>query len=121
MMEEGFHKLLHAFMAENHYSQKEAAAALKVSRTTLCNWLNGATPNGRNMLETLNIMMGSFFGVFVGSVIANYREYRAFPELYEIRSAPWYCYGALTGFVVFAAVAVICVVIKLILRHKTKP
>lgn len=59
MMEEGFHKLLHAFMAENHYSQKEAAAALKVSRTTLCNWLNGATPNGRNMLETLNIMMGS--------------------------------------------------------------
>ncbi|MCR5091173.1 MAG: helix-turn-helix domain-containing protein [Bacilli bacterium] len=59
MMEEGFHKMLHAFMAEKHYSQKEAAAALGVSRTTLLNWLNGCTPNGKNMLGALNVMMVS--------------------------------------------------------------
>ena len=51
--------MLQAFIAENHYSQKEAAAALHVARTTLCNWLNGGTPNGKNMLETLNVMMVS--------------------------------------------------------------
>ena len=69
----------------------------------------------------LNILMGSFFGVFVGSTISNYREYRNFPELYEVRSAPWYCYGALDSFLLFAAVVIVCVVIKLIIRRKMKP
>ena len=68
----------------------------------------------------LNILMGSFFGVFVGSTIANYREYRAFPEIYAARSAPWYYYGALGSLILFAAVVVICVVIKLIIRKKGK-
>lgn len=43
--------------------------------------------------------MGSFFGVFIGNTIANYRDCRSFPEIYEMRSAPWYCYGALTSFI----------------------
>ncbi len=68
----------------------------------------------------LNVLMASFFGVFIGNTIYNYREYRNFPEIYEMRSAPWYCYGALPAFYLFIAVVVICVVIKLIIRHKMK-
>ena len=70
--------------------------------------------------QFLNILMASFFGVFIGSTIANYREYRTYPEIYEALSAPWYYRGALTGFILFIAVVVICIVIKLIIRKKMK-
>lgn len=70
----------------------------------------------RKIDTILNILMGLFFGVFIGNTIVNYREYRAFPEIYEMRSAPWYCYGALTSFILFMAVVVACVLIKIIIR-----
>ena len=66
----------------------------------------------------LNILMGSFFGVFVGNTMANYREYRAFPEIYEVRSAPWYTYGALQGLILFLAVAALCIIVKIMIRNK---
>ncbi len=68
----------------------------------------------------LNILMGSFFGVFVGSAISNYREYRVYPDIYAARSAPWYCYGALPAFILFVAVLVICVLIKRAIRKRAK-
>lgn len=68
----------------------------------------------------LNILMGSFFGVFVGNTIANYRHYHAFPEIYVGNSAPWYCFGALQSFMLFLVVVIICVVIKLVIRKKTR-
>lgn len=68
----------------------------------------------------LNILMASFFGAFVGNTISNYREYRNFPEIYEMRSDPWYYYGALPAFYLFFAVVVICMIIKLIIRYKHK-
>ena len=71
----------------------------------------------------LNILMGSFFGVFVGDLIANYRKYRQFHEIYDAtNSAPWY-YGSLTSLMLFIAIVVVCVVIKLIIHYihnKTK-
>ncbi len=68
----------------------------------------------------LNILMGSFFGVFVGRTISNYRSYQTHPETYVGNSAPWYCFGALQSLMLFLAVVVICVIIKLIIRHKIK-
>ncbi len=68
----------------------------------------------------LNILMGSFFGVFVGDLIANYRKYRQFHEIYDaINSAPWY-YRALPSLILFIAIVIVCVVIKLIIRNRTK-
>lgn len=64
----------------------------------------------------LNVLMGSFFGVFIGTTIMNYREYHHMSDIYEMRSAPWYCYGALNSFLLFVAVVVICVIIKFIIR-----
>ena len=68
----------------------------------------------------LNILMGSFFGVFVGRTISNYRSYQTHPGIYVGNSAPWYCFGALQSLMLFLAVVVICVIIKLIIRHKIK-
>ncbi len=65
--------------------------------------------------------MGSFFGVFIGTTIMNYREYVNMPEIYAMRSAPWYCYGALTSFLLLVAVVAICVIIKVFIRkHDNK-
>lgn len=69
--------------------------------------------------QILNIIMGSFFGVFIGSTISNYREYMQMPDIYEMRPEPWYCYGALSSFLLFIAVVVICVIIKIIIRKIT--
>ena len=68
----------------------------------------------------LNILMGSFFGVFIGDLIANYRNYQQFHEKYDAtNSAPWY-YGALPSLILFVAVVIICMIIKLIIHNKTK-
>lgn len=68
----------------------------------------------------LNILMGSFFGVFVGNTISNYRYFRTHPEIYQANSAPWYCFGALQSLMLFLAVVVICLIIKLLIRRRNK-
>lgn len=68
----------------------------------------------------LNVMMGAFFGNFAGNTIANYKEYVQLPEIYAMRPAPWFCYGALQSLILFVAVTVICVVIKKIISVKMK-
>ena len=40
------------------------------------------------------------------------------PEVYEIRSAPWYIGGMIYA-VITLAVILVCVVIKVILKHKS--
>ena len=77
----------------------------------------------KKMNTFLNILMGSFFGVFLGDLITNYRNYQQFHEIYDAtNSAPWY-YGSLTSLMLFIAIVVVCVVIKLIIHYihnKTK-
>ena len=65
-------------------------------------------------------LMGSFFGVFIGDLFAHYKNYRQFHEIYDAtNSAPWY-YGAISSLILFIAVVIVCVIIKLIIRNKTK-
>lgn len=66
----------------------------------------------------LNVVMGSFFGFFVGNTIMNYRNYKQFPDLYAASSVPWYCYGALPSFLLFLAVVITCVVIMKIVQKR---
>ncbi len=74
----------------------------------------------KKLNTVLNILMGSFFGVFIGDLIANYRNYRQFREIYDAaNSAPWYT-GAFSGLILFLAVVILCAVIKLIIRSRTK-
>ena len=37
----------------------------------------------KELNTVLNILMGSFFGVFVGDLISTYRHYRQFQEIYD--------------------------------------
>ena len=74
----------------------------------------------KQLNTVLNILMGSFFGVFIGDLISTYRNYRQFREIYEAtNSAPWY-YGTADSLILFLTVVIICVVIKLIVRKKMK-
>lgn len=65
----------------------------------------------------LNIVMGSFIGVFVGHGVYVFWDYKTHPDLYAMCSAPWYTsivvYGIFT--IIFFIVAII---IKLIIRKK---
>ena len=68
----------------------------------------------------LNCMMGSFFGVFIGDLVANYKNYLQFHEIYDAaNSAPWY-YRSISSLILFITVVVICLVIKLIIHKRTK-
>ena len=65
-------------------------------------------------------MMGSFFGVFIGDFVANYKNYLQFHEIYDAtNSAPWY-YRSIPSLILFITVVVICLVIKLIIHKKAK-
>ena len=73
-----------------------------------------------NLNRVLNVLIGSFFGVFIGDLIANHRNYHQFQEIYDAtNSAPWY-YGSISSLILFIAVVIICVVIKVIIHKKTK-
>ena len=74
----------------------------------------------KKLNQFLNVLMGSFLGAFIGATIMNYREYLHMPDIYEMHPAPWYCYGTLTSFLLFVAVVVICVIIKIIIHRYDK-
>ena len=65
----------------------------------------------------LNIIMGSFIGVFIGSGLYRYWHFRKYPDLYIMQSAPWYTsiliYGSVTIILLTAAV-----LIKWLLRER---
>lgn len=74
----------------------------------------------KELNTVLNILMGTFFGVFIGDLISTYRHYRQFREIYEAtNSAPWY-YGAADTLMLFLSVVILCVIIKLIVRKRMK-
>ena len=65
----------------------------------------------------LNIIIGSFIGVFTGHSIYRYFHYRKYPGLYEMQSAPWYTsiqiYGLGAVIVIFIAI-----ILKLLIKRK---
>jgi len=65
----------------------------------------------------LNIVIGSFIGVFLGHAVYVFQDYKRHPDLYAMRSAPWYTsilvYGIFTIVVLIAAV-----LIKWIIRRR---
>lgn len=65
----------------------------------------------------VNIITGSFIGVTIGHSIYQYLDYRKFPDLYAMQSAPWY--ASILVYCGFTAlVLTIAMIIKLVLRQK---
>ncbi len=67
----------------------------------------------------LNIVMGSFIGVFIGHSLFRYFDYKNNPGIYEIQSAPWYTSIQINGAVV-ALVVIIAITIKFLMRRMGK-
>lgn len=69
--------------------------------------------------DFLNIVIGSFVGVFIGFSIYKFLDYKAHPDLYAMQSAPWYMSILVQG-IVTVVVLVAAVLIKMIIRNKLR-
>ena len=67
--------------------------------------------------QILNIIMGSFIGVFIGSGLYKYWDFQKYPDLYVIQSAPWYTSILINGLLTLVLLAV-CMMVKVILIEK---
>lgn len=67
--------------------------------------------------QILNIIMGSFTGVFIGSGLYKYWHFRKYPDLYAMQSAPWYTGILINGLFTLVLLAV-CMIVKVILTRK---
>lgn len=63
-------------------------------------------------------IMGSFIGVFIGSGIWKYWNYKKHPEFYIQNSAPWYT-GLILNGIVTLVVVLICMVIIAVIKRKS--
>ena len=84
------------------------------------NSLEGGTAMLRKLNCFLNIVIGSSIGVFIGFGIYKFWHFKTYPNLYAMQSAPWYTELLLDGALV-AVVVVVCIILKLIIRKKSKP
>ena len=83
------------------------------------NSLEGGTAMLRKLNCFLNIVIGSFIGVFIGYGIYKFWHFKTYPNLYAMQSAPWYTELLLDGALV-AVLVVVCIIIKLIIWRKLK-
>lgn len=68
----------------------------------------------KKLYHILKIVLWCFVGVFIGSSIYQYYDYKAHTGLYEIQSAPWYLSIQIRGVVTFIIVAAIFIVMYII-------
>ena len=73
----------------------------------------------KKLNNILNIMIGSFVGLFLGHGSYVLWDFKPHPELYAMQSAPWYTSILVYGAVTFV-VLLICIVIKAVIKHKQK-
>lgn len=65
--------------------------------------------------NTLNILMHSFIGVFIGHCIYKIMHYHNNPNLYMLTSAPWYTSIQIYGICTLVIVSV-CLIVKYIIK-----
>lgn len=69
--------------------------------------------------KILNIIVGSFIGVFIGHGIYVFWDYKTHPDLYAMLSAPWYT--SILVYLIFTIVLLAAaIIIKLMIRRKLK-
>ena len=66
----------------------------------------------------LNAAIVSAVTIFATRTIVDYIDYKVFrPDMYLVRSAPWYTASLLYG-VITLAIVLVCLVIKVIIKHR---
>lgn len=71
----------------------------------------------KRLNDWLNIIIGAVFGAFLGHGIFAYWEYRAYPGLYTLSSAPWYRSVLLQG-IFTAVILLLLALIKWFLKKR---
>ncbi len=68
----------------------------------------------------LNILIGTFIGVFIGHGIYVYYDFKTHPDLYAMNSAPWYTSILVYGIFTLVVILVVIIAKILIKRYVTK-
>ena len=71
----------------------------------------------KKLYETLRLFLGCDVGVFVGRCIVQYWDFKAHPDLYAMRSVPWYQPLKVQG-IVTAGIAAIVLAAMWLVRKK---
>ena len=73
----------------------------------------------KKFMNILNIIIGTFIGVFIGHGIYVIWNYLKYPEIYAMQSAPWYTsilvYGVFT-----CVIVVVCSLIKVVIKLRIR-
>ncbi|WP_058485581.1 hypothetical protein [Defluviitalea phaphyphila] len=72
----------------------------------------------KKLNNILNIIIGSFVGVFIGHLIYKYFDYINYPELYVMQSSHWYTTIFIYGYIT-AVIILICIILKYFLKKFT--
>ncbi len=71
----------------------------------------------KKFYSILRILLWSFIGVFIGSSLFKWYDYKAHPDLYAMQSAPWYLSIEISA--VFTIIVVIVILtVMWIIRKK---
>lgn len=73
----------------------------------------------KKLCDILGIISGSFTGVFIGTSLFQVYDYKAHPELYAARSAPWYMSIVSVG-VMTAIVVAVCLTLRFLIKRKLR-
>ena len=65
--------------------------------------------------QIINIIIGAFIGVFIGHGIYVIWNYKTYPELYAMQSAPWYISILVYGIFTFV-ILVVGILLKVVLK-----
>ena len=74
----------------------------------------------KQLYQTLKIFLGCSIGVFLGSRIYRYLDFKARPDLYAMQSAPWYVDLEIQGIVTAVLAAVLLAVMWLVRKNIDK-
>ena len=73
----------------------------------------------KKLNQIINIVMGSFVGVFVGYGIYVFWDYKTHPDLYAVQSTPWYTSIFVYGIVLLFLLGM-AVIAKLLIRKNMR-
>ena len=73
----------------------------------------------KRLYYILKLSLWCFVGVFIGSSLYQYYDYKKYPDLYAVQSAPWYLSIEIRG--IFTAIIVMAILIVMwIVKKKIK-
>lgn len=70
----------------------------------------------KKLYSTLKVALWCVVGVFIGTSIYQYIDYRQRPDLYALTSAPWYTSIQISGVFTVAVVLILLLAMRIVKR-----